>query len=101
MIRHIYFAEVGIDIDIAKDLFMLAHEYLLDDLKNDCQRVLIQELKVDNVLTNIQFAEKYDAQKLRKACLHFIVNNLHEVFITQDIKILDKRTLLEIYELKC
>jgi len=98
LLQYLYFAEIEINGDIVNDLFLVAHEYMLDDLKADCEEVLSSDLKVENVIQKIQFATTYEAHNMRKACLSFIKKNLDEVFKTQNIKELDNETLLELHK---
>ncbi len=99
-LNFIYCEEIEVNNEICEDLYKLAHEYSTDELKSDCERFLIKEIKTENVIKHIQFAEKYDAQLLRKACLIFVVQNIDNVFRTQNFRDLETETLLEIYKLK-
>jgi len=100
MLEYLYFIEVEVRCEIAEDLFKLSHKYRLENLKNDCEELLTQDIRVDNVIAKIHFAKLYEASRLRKACLVFIVRNLDEVFLTQNIHELDKETLLELHKIK-
>ena len=98
MLSYLYMKDWKIENDIDEDLFKLSHEYMLEKLKNDCEQVLINQIKLENVISIVQFAEKYEPEKLRKAGLAFIVNNLKDVILTQNFKDLGNETLIEIYE---
>ena len=65
-----------------------------------CEEVLIKDLRVENVVKFIQFAERYDASEFRQSCLVFAAKNYEEVFKLPEIKELDNESLLEIVKLK-
>jgi len=100
MLQYIYFADIDLDQDMAEDLFKLSHEYGLEELKSYCEEVLVKDIQVENVVKYIKFAEQYDANELRKACLVFVSENPDKVFKSQNIKELDNETLLELYKMK-
>jgi len=100
MLRYLYFSDLGLTSEIAEDLFKLAHEYRLEELKDECEEFLIKDIRVGNVIKMIHFAKTYEASKLRKASLVFIAKNVDEVFRTQNIHELDNETLLELYKIK-
>ena len=97
---YLYFIPAEVECDIAEDLFKLAHEYGLKTLKDDCEELMTKDIRVQNVFKKIHFAEIYEASRLRKACLLFIVFNIEEVFMTQNIYELNRETLLELYRIK-
>jgi len=100
LLQHIYFSDVELDGDVAEELFLLAHEYMLNDLQDSCQDDLIRSLNVENVIKMTLLAEKYEAEKLKKACLIFIVKNAEKVYLTQDITSLGGKILLELQKIK-
>ncbi len=100
MLEYLYFIEVEVKCEIAEDLFKLCHEYGLDDLKNICEELLYEDIQIDNVVKRTNFATLYEAHRLRKDCLHFILKNLSEVFLTQNVHDLDQETLLELQTIK-
>ncbi len=100
MLRYLYFTDVGLNDEIAEDLFKLAHEYRLEELKDDCEKYLMREASIENVIKRIQFAERYEAPQLRQACITLIVQNIEQFFQTQDIKELDNKTILELFRFK-
>jgi len=64
---------------LALDLFPLADEYLLDDLKEVCERELLKTIAVDNVASLFCAADQYEAKTLRHFCLNFISANLGQL----------------------
>jgi len=100
MLQYIYFADIDLDQDIAEDLLKLSHEYGLKELMSYCEEVLVKDIQVENVVKYIKFAEQYDANQFRKACLDFVSENVDEIFKSQNIKELDSETLLELYKMK-
>ena len=98
--QYIYLEEFEIDKDIAEDLFKLAHEYMLEKLKNDCEKILIKDIKLENIIRITQLAEKYEIETLRKACLIFIGQNCEEVFRTQNFRELDAEIFVDLCKRK-
>ena len=78
------------DSDDAKSLLAMADLYLMEDLKDAAGSLIArQHTNKANILEITQMAEKYRAQKLKELCCQFIFQNL---------KTLDKRVLMELYE---
>jgi len=59
----------------------------------------MKEISIENVIKNIQFAERYEASKLRKACIAFIVRNMDKSLQAQNTKELDNQTIHEIQKI--
>jgi len=100
ILEYIYLSDIKLDNDIGEDLFKLAHEYLLEELKDECEEFLAKNIDEENVIKTISFAEQYEAMKLRKACLVFIMRNRDEVFKKHDIKELESKTILELFTIE-
>merc|ERR550519_353691 len=74
----------------AKSLLAMADLYLMEDLKNAVGSLIAtKHTNKDNILEVSQMAEKYSAQKLKELCCEFIFQNL---------KTLDEKVLMELYE---
>jgi len=100
MLRYLYFTDIALIDEIAEDLFKLAHEYQLEELKDDCEKYLIKEISIENAIPNILFAERYEASQLRKACIAFIAKNMDQVSQPQNIQELDHQIMIEICQFK-
>ena len=101
LLQYIYLEDFKIESDIAEDLFKLCDEYMIKEVKEDCEDILMKDIRVENVLHLVQLSEKYEARELRKACLDFIVQNLKEVLKTQNFREqLETDTLIELIEMK-
>jgi len=99
LLQHIYLEEFEIEDDILEDLFKLANEYNMKKLSTDCQKKLIKKITIENAISYVLFAEKYGAEKLRKACLFFIIKNCEQVFKTPNFKDLNGDVCYEIVKL--
>ena len=75
----------------AKSLLAMADLYLMEDLKDAVGSLIAtkQMINKDYILEVSKMAEKYSAQKLKELCYEFIFQNL---------KTLDKKLLMELYE---
>jgi len=99
LLQHIYLEDFEIEDDILEDLFKLSNEYNMKKLSTDCQKKLLNKITVENAINYVLFAEKYGAEKLRKACLFFIAKNFEKVFATPNFKELDGLDCIEIVKL--
>ena len=74
----------------AKSLLAMADLYLMEDLKNAVGSLIAtKHTNKDNILEVSQMAEKHSAQKLKELCCEFIFQNL---------KTLDEKVLMELFE---
>jgi len=99
LLQHIYLEDFEIEDDILEDLFKLSNEYNMKKLSMDCQKKLLKKITAENVINYVLFAEKYGAEKLRKACIFFIARNYEQVFKSPNLKELDGEILIEIIKL--
>ena len=60
----------------------------------------MRNIKVENVVNYVTFAEKFEAGKLREACLDFIVKDLYHIIDTQNFRELEAKTLVELIQRK-
>ncbi|EMS47704.1 BTB/POZ and MATH domain-containing protein 2 [Triticum urartu] len=58
---------------VIQHLFVAADQYGLDRLKLMCERILCLNLDVNNVDVVLRLADRYDCQKLKEACVDFLV----------------------------
>ena len=79
MLKYMYTGYISEDSTVMKDLLIAADKYQMGRLKSICEKKLIAQLKVNNVLENIVFAEKYNAKDLMKKAKTFLVENKQEV----------------------
>lgn len=71
VLRFIYTGRVD-NLDALKtDLFVAADEYNIEALKALCERALIRDFKVDNILDMLVFAEQYSSNNLKAAAVRF------------------------------
>lgn len=79
MLRFIYTGEVkNLDL-IAKNLLELANRFLIEDLKNLCEKELFKSLSIHNVQELFLFASDNKAFKLKEECLKFVKNNMDQI----------------------
>ena len=78
-----------INIEDAKSLLAMADLYMMEDLKDAVGSIAHKQTTKDNILEISQMAEKHNAQKLKEFCCKFIFEN---------IKNLDKKLLMELYQ---
>jgi len=99
LLKYIYVEDFEIEDEILEDLFKLSHEYNMTKLNKDCQKMIFKKISIENAVDYINLAEQYEAERLRKACLNFIADNLKEIIRTQNFKALDNETIIDVIEL--
>lgn len=79
MVSFIYSSFIKIkDIDRAEELYLLANEFGIPDLRELCS-LYMSNCTVDRVLRTLVLADKHQDDQLREAAIEFIVRNLAEV----------------------
>ena len=92
VVDFIYGIELPEDLhsEHANSLLAMADLYLMEDLKDAVGSLIISKhTAIGNILEISQMAEEYRSQKLKKLCCEFIFQNL---------RTLDKKMLMELYE---
>ncbi|GAB4840773.1 hypothetical protein Ancab_021535 [Ancistrocladus abbreviatus] len=75
MMRFLYTGTVNVTRDIAQDLLRAADQYLLDGLKQLCERTIAQDISTENVEFMYELGEAYNAMSLRHACILFLLEH--------------------------
>ena len=102
LLEYIYTDKVeGLDphsvrLEFALDLLALADQYLLDPLKNMCEKSIYKSIDVDNVAYMLGTADARQAKELRKRCFDFIMRHFGKVIGTQSFTELPKHLLEEV-----
>ncbi|KAH9161689.1 hypothetical protein LEN26_001298 [Aphanomyces euteiches] len=79
IMEYIYAGGVLADINVRSvamllELLVAADQYMLDHLKQLCERELQHAIDADNVLHILDGADKANANQLRAICMHFVRN---------------------------
>uniref|UniRef100_A0A7E4ZZE4 BTB domain-containing protein n=1 Tax=Panagrellus redivivus TaxID=6233 RepID=A0A7E4ZZE4_PANRE len=72
MLKHIYSGVYTDDLEIAEDLLIAADKYRLEDLKQLCERTLMQAITYENACQLLILGDVYSAPHLRNSAVHFI-----------------------------
>jgi len=92
------FKKLPIDTKLLLDLFKLADQYLMNNLKAQCEVLLGNTVDVENVCQMLEVADTHRSTILKKKCTEFIASNFG-IVITQNAFIdLPKPLLKEILE---
>jgi len=75
LLQYMYLEDYEIQGDVVEDLFKLSNEYNLKGLNRDCEKMLTRSIEAGNVISFTLFAEQFEAENLREACLYFMANN--------------------------
>lgn len=82
----LYFFYTNETLNIKKmteNLYVAAEKYQIAELKKRCERVLIDNINVNNATQVFLFADTYNAQELKCKISEFIANNFSAVFKTE------------------
>lgn len=79
LLRFLYCCRVDRLHDMAYDLLPAADKYCLPDLKDMCERTLVNQIKVENVFIYLELANSHQCDELRKAAIRYIKANPKEV----------------------
>merc|ERR1712098_471558 len=86
MLQYIH---TGVSLNIDKypqELLAAADRYQLDQLKNNCQQILIASLDVENCVSIFILSDMYNALKLRRAAVKYATENMTSISNTCDWK---------------
>ncbi|KAI4972589.1 hypothetical protein ZWY2020_003514 [Hordeum vulgare] len=88
---------------MVQHLFAAADRYGLERLKLMCERILCLNLDVDNVAVALRLADRHDCQKLKEACVDFLVpsERIDAVLATrryESIKLVSPSPLADLWE---
>jgi len=64
---------------LALDLYALSSEYSQSELMKICENSLGKNVRLDNLVTLIDFAKKFGAESLKDSILEFMMKNLEEI----------------------
>ena len=59
-------------------LFVIAHQYCLENLMRLCQHRMIKNMTVDNVIDLLSFAQQYGVDDIYQITVHFIKELLND-----------------------
>lgn len=74
LFRFVYTGKINNIDKLARDLFLAADKYALEELKSTCVKYLCDSLSLDNALGCLDFADHYGISKLKQQAVDFIVS---------------------------
>lgn len=86
LLRFIYAGRVNEIENVADGLLAAADRYSLEGLKVMCEETLFKNLSTLNAVEYLKFAELYNAPKLKKQIIDFIVLNAKEMLTVPEYK---------------
>ena len=86
VLKYIYTGKLEKLESLAVDILSTAEKYSLLKLKTNCQRYLISQLSIDNVLNYSSLANTYNAKTLKDATVKFIISNCNRIIETSEFK---------------
>ncbi|KAL7303420.1 hypothetical protein TKK_0004604 [Trichogramma kaykai] len=77
MLRFVYTGRIEYsDIFLIIDLLAAADKYQIDELKNECEKILSANLTSRNAVDILQVADRYSLRSLKKKAVDFVKNNI-------------------------
>jgi speckle-type POZ protein len=76
--------------DVIVDLLLAAGRFLVQELKQRIEKLLVEQLDAENALDLLLISETAQTPKLRNACIDLISLNLPEFQATEGYKILSR-----------
>ncbi|KAL7293617.1 hypothetical protein TKK_0012702 [Trichogramma kaykai] len=77
LLRYIYTGVVETqEFSLTSELLTAADEYQIEELKNECEEILISSLSIENVVKALKIADKCSVKHLKKEAVDFIKRNI-------------------------
>ena len=86
MLRYIYTDKVENIETIAKELFIAADTYNIEELKRECEKHIAANVTAQNAIEILEFAEKFGAHELKGRAIGFIKLNISEIIKMDSFK---------------
>ncbi len=91
------FREVPVDRKCVLELLCVSDQYLVNDLKRQCETVLIGCIQLDTVCEMLELADAHRAGTLKKQCMEFIFGNFTAVVALDTFLGLPRPILKELF----
>ncbi|XP_014238170.1 speckle-type POZ protein A-like [Trichogramma pretiosum] len=79
MLRYMYTGGVETrEISLTIELLAAADKYQLEDLKNECEKILSSKMSSKNAVDILQVADKYSMKSLKKQAVDFVKHNINQ-----------------------
>ncbi|XP_074037168.1 inhibitor of Bruton tyrosine kinase isoform X2 [Leptinotarsa decemlineata] len=88
----------SIDTDHLFKILILADQLFVTRLKDQCERLLSDNLTLRNVIQILAFAHVYNAEKLKVCCMKFMVLNMTPLLESRALDELEEELLKELSE---
>lgn len=79
MFRFVYTGKLNKIVEFARQLYIASHRYGLNDLKIICEDAMCCDLKDDNVVDYVKFADKHGAKRLRMNSIILLKSNIKDI----------------------
>lgn len=74
--QYLYSGKVNDIEKMVCDLLYAADKYLVENLKDICEKIMSSRINMDNAINYLEIAEKNNAKKLKKNIITYIASNL-------------------------
>ena len=86
LLKYMYTKKVGKFKEFAGELLIVANRYEMEDFKLICERVLMKNVNLENVVEFLMVADTHNAINLKKHCFCIIMANFAEVVNKDEFK---------------
>ncbi|XP_065202998.1 RCC1 and BTB domain-containing protein 1-like isoform X2 [Planococcus citri] len=96
LIEYFYTDDLNVPFSFAFELLDLARVYCEEELREMCEKVIKNNISIDNVASSYATAKSMRVDDLKTFCMEFMMNNFSNVVISEDFARLNLLTVREI-----
>ena len=86
LLEYLYTGQLSVSTEIISELLELADLYTLEHLKSLCEQKMIRFVDMDNCLSLLSLADKYQAPALKLHCVRFIIRQ-YQLSLQQQVSV--------------
>ncbi len=101
MLEYIYCNKIEMNEDLALELLEPADKFLLSDLRDGCERFLVQCLNLENFVKIFEMTVDFETDILKEGIGEFIEMNSNALKRREDVKALPEDILVKIHPDLC
>ena len=100
VLYYIYFGcmPVNIDLKIIPDVFILSHMWLLSDIQDICENIMVQNIGTQNFKELLDFSTKFNIANLEGAVIDFMRRNLPHIYKMEEFPTISKEKFYKTLE---
>eukprot|EP00941_MAST-03F_sp_MAST-3F-sp1_P005053 g5053.t1 len=100
LLEYIYTDTVNVGAEIAVELYAAADFYTIERLGKICERIVDNELSVENCALLFALSDKVRVRRLREMALEFLIRNFDKASKTDGFAEMDKELMIEVVRMR-